>query len=554
LKWNLEHSQTQLRFFISLLFVFLFSRVAFADTLTDDFSTRNNFPTSSGELIANQALGTLHPPLQITSYKSICDGGTTSTGVDFGDGSHGSFDSTTYSRFGTIIGSGPYTLTINTDTYPVIYATDFTLDAAYTLTATGSQPLVIKALRDVTINGIIDCSGSAGTNAILGITNLAAGGSGKCGGGQGGNGATSSTAATSGGTGISTVLTGGAAGTGTTGAGGAGGSGHNWTAACGTPGTVATSGGGGGGGVAAGNYEDSAIRNAGGGAGGGGGARGTNYSGAGGGAGGGHVEIYALRDLTISNTGRINVSGGSGGTSAGDSGGGGGGASGTIKIIAGGTSTISNGGTNPKSLMTNGAGGTSTTGSAGGSGARGRIWIIDNAGENCFAPECDTNQNGGITTNPGTVEYKTGLHSSTSIAYDLNNHHTSLTLLSTTVLNAPNGTITLTAQGSKKGFGSDSTAFVLPGSIADLNGSRYVRYKVDINNTNTTAPIALDTATLTYTPGSSSSFNFSAGCGTIDPNSQQNRLISFFIFLLILIPFLILLIRMGPFKIKSLFH
>lgn len=524
--------------FVAIFFLSIPMR---ADVLSETFNssvTRSYFPASP--LIPNQALGVLHPPLQISSLKTACDGATSNSDVDFGDGSMGSFNSTTYSRFGTVTGAGPYVIWINTNVYSTLNLTDFNLASGDTIYPTGTNPLVIKSLSDISINGIIDCKGASGTNASASSSTLSAGGTGRCGGGNGGNGATSSSAATAGSAGIATVISGGGAASGSAGAGGAGGAGFNWTNACGTPGTQASNGAGAGGGVATANYEDSAFRNQGGGAGGGGGAIGGGFSGAGGGAGGGHIEIYAARNITVALTGKISVNGGNGGVSAGGSGGGGGGAAGSIRLAAGGTINVTVGGTSLISIGSGGTGGTSATGSAGGNGASGRDWLTDSLGDACFSPECEL-KNQGISLNNGTVLYKTGLFTSTTGAYDLRNYHTTLTNLSQTVVNSGSGTVTISVDGSRNGFSNDSTGFQNISNISVLNGSRYIRFKVDLNNTVAATPITLDQIDVTYTPGAQKDFNYTSGCGTIggpDPKIPMTAQYILSLILLLILPIL----------------
>jgi hypothetical protein len=517
------------------LLLFLFCSSSQADTLTEDFSTGTHF--SSGPAIANPVTGVLHPPLEVSNHQTACDGAPSSVDINFGAGIHGPFNSTNYSRFGTVTGSGPYTIAIDTDQFPVLYVTSFTLSAGDTIAPTGSKPLVIKAMGSVDVSGTIDCSGGNGTNGAPSPASLSSGGSGRCGGGNGGDGATTGSVAQPGSAGIATVISGGGGGAGTLGAGGGGGAGFNWTVACGTPGTSAVAGAGGGGGAAGANYEDSAFRVQGGGAGGGGGAIGGGFSGGGGGAGGGHVEIYAIGNIDVTATGSIKVNGGNGGASAGGSGGGGGGAAGSIRLASGGLITVAGGATRI-SLGNGGLGGTSATGSAGGNGAMGRDWIIDSLGDACFAPECDA-QNLGIAAASGAVLYKLGLTTTYSSVYDLQNHHTTFSNQTQTVINAGSGAVTITTAGSRNGFSVDSTAYEPVATIANLAGSRYVIFKIDINNTNAGTPIIVDLFDLTYTPGPSTEFNYTAGCGSIGKSNLSGGMIAL-TFLLFLLPVFVL--------------
>lgn len=312
--------------------------------------------------------------------------------IDLGDGSDGEFNSSTYSKFGTISANK---IIFNTDNKSVYNFTNFTLGDNYVIEPIGSQPLIIKSLQDVIIgaNAGIRCSGNNGQNTqqAAGTT----GGTGRCGGASGGNGILSA----AGGNGSS-------GGTGTTGGdggiahaaspgGGGGGGGYSYQFIA----TTAERGFTGGVADAAAGTEDSgdltlkttlAYAGSGGGA---GGAYttvdGNEGSGGGGGGGGGVVIIYARRDVTLTaQTSFISVIGGNGGEGGdnvvrpggtGKSGGGGSGAGGTIFIVAGNQVTSQTYGGIPESGFNadRGTAGSTAQNWSGGGGARGRIYIVD---------------------------------------------------------------------------------------------------------------------------------------------------------------------------------
>ena len=79
-------------------------------------------------------------------------------------------------------------------THPQLKVSTFVLASGWTLLVTGGMPLVVQSLSDITINGTIDCSGSAGADLNandLATTNW---GRGRCGGADGGRGGSSTTA------------------------------------------------------------------------------------------------------------------------------------------------------------------------------------------------------------------------------------------------------------------------------------------------------------------------------------------------------------------------
>ncbi|MBK8201090.1 MAG: hypothetical protein IPK68_01770 [Bdellovibrionales bacterium] len=309
---------------------------------TDEVTSLTNI--ESHNMFFNQAQGLLNPPQRLEGWDS--GSGPDMTPLDMGDGSLGAFSISTFSLFGTVVGS---TVTINTDAagfYP-LQVTSFDLPAGYTLRGVGSNPLDIRSQTDIVVSGIIDCSGESGE--AIGSNNLVTslGGTGHCGGGAGGNGGSVTVGATDG-------IAGGVSPTGGLGASAVNG------ATAETP-FGATGGGGGGAyrqlitsaengydstqvpwaGSEGFNFRDDSFSEIGGGSGGGGGMAyndtivADHSSGGGGGAGGGVVLLRAVRDITVS--GSILARGGDGGGTVGTlrAGGGGGGGGGSIAVWAG---------------------------------------------------------------------------------------------------------------------------------------------------------------------------------------------------------------------------
>ena len=136
----------------------------------------------------------------------------------------------------------------------------------------------------------------------------------------------------------------------------------------------------------------------------------------------------------------------------------------------------------------------------------------------------------------GVSAYQLGTFTATTRIFDLENHHTTFQSLTDTPLNGGSGTIAFTAMGSQKGFGTDTTGPQT--AVSALNNSRYVQIIFSLTNTNATTPIQIADWTLTYSPGASPEFNYTAsGCGTVGNGSPWSGLL--FLLPLILVGFLI---------------
>jgi hypothetical protein len=226
--------------------------------------------------------------------------------------------------------------------------TTIDIPAGVTVTATGSQPLILLATTDATIAGTIDASGSKGGGDLAASAcNDPVGGAGGLPGAGGhaggaGGGSAPGTGTVDGDPGLGPGAGGGGVslGTGYNYAGG-GGAGH---ATAGQPGTTYGSGTPGAAGAAVASLPPLL-----GGSGGGGGSMSDDAAplgppfdpgdegGAGGGGGGGAVQILTGNTLTV--TGTIDCSGGDGGDCTCNGGSGGGGAGGCIELLAAVTPT-----------------------------------------------------------------------------------------------------------------------------------------------------------------------------------------------------------------------
>jgi hypothetical protein len=235
--------------------------------------------------------------------------------------------------------------------YGHIKIRSLTIDPGATLTViSGSgtpptnNPAVFRVERTVRMNGRILAEGVVGSNASTATLAGGNGGRGGPGGGAGGTGGAGVTTGTgnngSAGTGVDRQTTaangagqGGQGGTG----GGAGGGGGGYSAV-GTAGHPSGAAQGGNGGNAWGNVNVVSRAGGAGGGGGGGGvnAGGTAAGGGGGGGGGGYLQITTNRNMYMGANSQISVKGGPGGGAAllGQGGGGGGGAGGAIYLQA----------------------------------------------------------------------------------------------------------------------------------------------------------------------------------------------------------------------------
>ena len=143
-----------------------------ATQLTESFTSRDHLANSTA--LWNHATGAVTPTLLVKGWKTIILPGPPATlsapqdsPIDVGDGSLGDFDSTTWSRFAISINSTGKIITIDTNIYPILKFKNFVLDVGWTLAPTGSNPLVIYVLGDMTVNGVINCSGRNGTPSVF---------------------------------------------------------------------------------------------------------------------------------------------------------------------------------------------------------------------------------------------------------------------------------------------------------------------------------------------------------------------------------------------------
>jgi hypothetical protein len=534
-------------------------------TWTDEVTSLTNI--ESHNMFFNQAQGLLNPSQRLEGWDS--GSGPDMTPLDMGDGSLGAFSISTLSLFGTVVGS---TVTINTDAagfYP-LQVTSFDLPTGYTLRGVGSNPLDIRSQTDIVVSGIIDCSGETGGS--IGSNNLVTsqGGSGHCGGGAGGNGGSITVEPTDG-------IAGGASVTGGLGAstanvapdptetpiGATGGGGGGAYRQLGTPAEDGYDSAAvlwaGSGGI---NFRDDQFSEIGGGSGGGGGSAyngifvADRSSGGGGGAGGGVVLLRAARDITVS--GSVLARGGDGGGTIGTlrAGGGGGGGGGSIGVWAGRnlsfTGVIS---------ATNGSGGISGIDpthvldqGGGGNGSEGRTWITDK--DKCTAGDCPSTEiPTTLLTDEGRVLYQTGTFTILSKVIDLRNSQPIFTSATVTGHIGTGSSVGIEiASGSTDDF--DATGLWLSSStLAGQTMGRYLRFRLTIDNQDTTNATVVDSIAINYEGRLQENFNLISTCGGINANTGSSPGILMWI-LFMGLPMVLLLgwkssLQDLPFKSKS---
>lgn len=480
------------------------SLTANARVFTENFSSAAQKESST--LVWNFALGYLHPQLKIFGYTDGIIPPASASIVSVGDGSHGSFDPTTYANFGTVVGNH---ITIDANQFPVLNLTSFHLDSTHTLSSING-PLIIYSLSTVMIDGSILCSGENGLPAV-GATG-GAGGAGHCGGHAGGAGGNSSASGANGLAGPSTVAGGGIfSNPADSGAGGAGGGGFRnhyggsgESAGANTGGTSATQ-------LASVDHSFSILDGSGG---GGGGSGSSTQGGGGGGGGGGTIIIHAVDNVVISApSGGIFAAGGAGGSSN-TGGAGGSGAGGNVKIFTKGDFQ------NDTNIFVNSlAPGVpiSPTAGDGGQGSRGRTWIRPNAFTGIGGESDDNSLSLG---NEGTFNYVTATPEfAVSKSYDT---QSSVAIYQSIISNPVSADVTLEIAGSNDNFASDNTGWINSASVATVLRKRYVKFRVSINNSNANNPTRVTDVLLTFEPGIQEDFTFkSGGCGTIKSPPQN---------------------------------
>lgn len=538
--------QVKDRFFLILIGAFAFSSEALELTESfDDLSRR-----ASSTAVWNSVSGELHPPLFVKDYFLTA---FDDRNFIVGQGEHGAFIPSRYAEFsegGDVSGN---IIRLNTDTYPNLYVTRFELAAGWTLRPVGSRALSVHSLSDIVIYGSLDCSGGDGQAIQAPNTSTPQGGTGRCGGANGGNGASSTTASQAGfnggpiltdgeSVGVDGPTAGGAAAHDGAGAGGGGGGAYQARGIGQTDSTAGGNGGGTGGGrgAMAANHDFSVE---GGGFGGGGGDYSANSAGGGGGAGGGQIFLFAVGNIDVHSGAEVKANGGDGGGGDGPggvsnltAGGGGGGGGGSILMFAGGDVRLAG------QVRALGGSGGQDDGQAGGAGADGRSWLVGSSGfsqalpPDPFVQELPDYKLGAV----GSVRYQTGTDFvATSQAYDLLN--TRPTLESLSLDQQISGASQITVEWAS-GETSNFSPSVWNALSTPLNESRYIRFRVTLNNQDDADPARLRALTVDYSPYSQTEFEFAGGCGRVvhrPPSTGSQTLLWFFCCLPVILIFLL---------------
>jgi len=498
--------------FFSLSFLWVAS--ASALQFFESFSSNSRKDATLTTGVWNISLGVLHPTLFVNDWEHLA--GPQDTAFDVGDGSHGAFVRSRYSQFSSSL-SGNVIL-LDTDIYPELKVTTFTLDEGWTLRPQGSNPLIIRSLKDVIVSGVIDCAGSDGEDLNTDNTQTTLGGIARCGGGQGGNGGSTLVVPTDGSDGGASVTGGsfGAVGDAGGGYGGGGGGGYRGSI------TFPTAGAGGGGGAAGTFFGNDDFTEIGGGSGGGGGSAfddvgdvPNHSSGAGGGAGGGVIFIRAVRDMIVGVSGAIRADGGDGGGDAGTfrGGAGGGGAGGSISAFVG-RDIVFNG-----PLTANlGVAGTSS-GRNGGIGGTGRTWVAE---KDAFAAGIPEKPDSLLVGSRGRIQYETTAQQFTSKVIDLKTQGPDYQSISIASFLPGTSTATLEVAGSSDGFVNDVGGFKSGGQIKNLSGLRYFKFQVTLTNSEINDPATV--RSLTFLGHQQDDYDFVAACGSIGKSAATRNL------------------------------
>lgn len=492
--------------------------VNFTDPDVDEITT----------LVWNHALGLVHAPLQINSFKRTFVSTPEHRSMDVGDGRHGAFTPSTYVNFsqgGDISGN---IIRIDTDEYTSLQFTNFSLAAGWTIRPEGSNPLVIKSLTYIAVNGTIDCSGDNGDNFSGSPTVATSGGSGRCGGGDGGSGGYVTPgfvtiAATNGSLGgelipdgVTTGVPGPTVGKAGTGSASGGGGGGSYTEPLQGVGVDAEDGTGATAGQKGDQVPDHAYEYIGGGFGGGGGssydggAAAQNSAGGGGGGGGGVIDMAAVGEIIVYSTGLVLANGGAGGGSGAVilAGGGGGGGGGTIVMFAGGEVFLAGSVTANRGAASGGV-------NIGGGGAVGRTWLAGLSGFSQALPPDPLvpEQPATFLNDVGFGRYQIGTFTLVSQAFDSQSSKPDVMSVSfgSTVV----GGGSVTAQISSGETASFSpTQWIGSASFSGVQ-SRFFRFQIVIDNQNGTTPSTAHSLSVQYVPFRETQFNFTGGCARV---------------------------------------
>ncbi len=527
----------------------------------EDFTNRANY--NSGTAIWNQATGWVTPTLVVKAWD---DGSVHTSNLDVGDGSLGDFNSLTWAHLAASVDVLNKIIYLNTALHSIFKFRNFTLDAGWTLDSVGNAPLVLYVLGDMTVNGVITCSGHNGTSSIgsAGTAVAGVGGEGRCGGSRGGDGGAvysgAGSSSAQNGSSPAIAITGGQGGTisgaGNGSGGGGGGSWGNGGAFIGTAGTTGTIGSGGAAGTQVSNPNWTQYF---GGAGGGGGSGSSLQAGGGGSGGGGILVVHVGRSLSIGVSGQMSADGGSGGSSPSSGGGGGAGGAGSVQTWVGQDLTLLGAAANTISART-GSAGSPASGGSGGLGWGGRTWTstpLTNGFFNASGASIDPTSQ---LTYEGDVEFSVASQFVISQSFDTES--TLAHFISAAILPA-SANVSVEFSGSNDSFISDNSGWVSSSQISSLDHKRYLRFRLSLNNLSGTAPEKVHSMTVNFESDEKKNFVFkNSGCGLIQPSQSTSQSTSqqlgpsafsatLFAFFLLLLPlFLLGLLQCSIPKVK----
>jgi len=461
-----------------LLAAVLASSPAHAQTLTENFTTMNNWDVAATTATGSPGIWNINAGQSGNpgpcAMAPVMDNGSTNTAISFGTGSDGILNSA----------SG---FTFDTNAHPNGYNFFSVNITGGTVTVTGTNPLIIRSLTSVNITPAIDLDGGAGTASASGgaggtapATSLATGGNG---------------GSTAGGTGTTGDIASGAASGGTGGAG------------CASAGAACNRGIQGPPNIP-GDFDTTGDFIGGAAAGGGGGNSTSATTGGGGGAGGGIIQIAALGTLTVGTVTARGGQGGSNGTAA----------AGCVPGACPGSGPGGNGGsiwlqsfnaiTVPGSVSV--AGGATGLGN-GVVGNPGKI-----RGDEPGAPAGWTTggASGGAVGGVVPTIASSGTFFVVSTAYDLSTYNATFSTAPTVTPNAP-------VQFAASSDGSTFTAFTSDITTLSNQNFRYLKFKITLN---AATQSFVSSISIPYDGPSLDTVNLSlaAGCGSLE-RSHDDR-------------------------------
>ncbi|MGZ3723940.1 MAG: hypothetical protein ACXVA9_13445, partial [Bdellovibrionales bacterium] len=191
---------------------------------------------------------------------------------------------------------------------------------------------------------------------------------------------------------------------------------------------------------------------------------------------------------------------------------------GSIQLFTGGLLNFYNSDAIGASQALAGPGGTNPGGAIGATGGMGRSWISTSIYTQSSGVYNPIEAPGGV--NSGLIEYTKVPETITTRIFDTANNFANVNSLNLTPVSSD---FLFEVAGSSDGFVSDNTGWTT--NTAVVSNKRYLKMRLSITSSNPTTPDMIDTAAITYSPGSPDNFTFqSAGCGRVDGSPLSNLL------------------------------